>query len=76
MKKYQTYMFKDQDPMVEKVLRAVDGNSFSAISRGSGVSSSTPANWKRKKTKRPQHATMAAVLGYAGLEFKIGKKER
>jgi len=73
LKRYKTYMFKDQDPVVSDVL-AVLGDDFAGASEKSGVSRSSFRNWKRKKTKRPQHATMAAALGAEGYVFKIVRK--
>lgn len=74
LKKYKTYVFKDQDPMVQDVLTMMDGHTYTEISARSGLSRTTLSNWKRKRTQRPQFCTMAAALGVVGMEFKIGKK--
>lgn len=74
-KKYKTYSFQGQDPMVVKVLSLVDGLTYASISRDSGISTTTLSNWKHRRTKRPQHCTMAATLGAAGYEFTIAKRK-
>lgn len=76
MKPYKTYFHRGQDPMVDRVLTALNGYTFSEVSKLSGISSSTPRNWKRRKTMRPQHTTLAAALGAVGKEFAIVNKKR
>lgn len=74
---YPYYRHTGQDPMVGKVLDALSRNSnekLSAVVRRSKVAQGTVKNWQQKKTRRPQHATMAAVLGASNLEFRIAKK--
>lgn len=74
LRPYKTYKFTGQDPMVIKVLDQLDGSTFAAVSRDSGVASTTLGNWKSGKTKRPQFATLNATLMASGAEFAIVKK--
>lgn len=60
MKKYKTYIFADQDPIVKETLSFAD-KSLKQVARDSGISVGTLYNWKRKKTKRPQFCTIQAV---------------
>jgi hypothetical protein len=72
LKPYGTYKFSGQDPATGKVLDELDGEKISAIASASGVSPSTFMNWRKKKTKRPQFATLNAALRAVGKEFVIG----
>jgi hypothetical protein len=73
---YKLYKFSGQDPMTSKVLRELDDADFkpAAISRESGVASSTLGNWRKKKTKRPQFATLNAALMVVGKELIISSR--
>lgn len=73
LKPYEIYWFEGQDPVVEKVLDAVDkvGVKPKALSTDSGVAASTLGNWRSKKTKRPQFATLNATLMAIDKEFAI-----
>jgi transposase-like protein len=75
LKPYKSYSFRGQDPIVSKVLDQVDGTSFAAVSRDSGVASTTLGNWRSAKTKRPQFATLNATLMALGKEFTIVNKK-
>jgi hypothetical protein len=74
---YRTYAFKDKDPVIDKLRTLVDdeGEKHSKISEGTGVSTSTLHNWFHGPTRRPQHATIAAVASYLGYEM-VFKKRR
>jgi hypothetical protein len=73
LKPYKTYRFKGQDPIVDRVFDATDGYKLSQLSAKSGVSVSTISNWFKGKTKRPQFATINAVLIASGHELKVAK---
>ena len=55
MKLYKSYIFRNQDPVIAKVHTLVEasGESYAAINRASGVSTSTLRNWFKGETKRP-----------------------
>ena len=66
---YKSYNFVDKDPVIDKVRGMVkaEGLKYSEISALSGVSHTTMHNWFEGTTKRPQYATVMAVvhaLGY------------
>lgn len=68
---YPTYRFRkeEQDPIVDTVQSVLEKHdiSFAKAAADSGVSATTLWNWfVKRKTKRPQYATIAAVLGAAG----------
>lgn len=69
MKKYKFYRFTDQDPMIAETLALID-DSFAATSRATGVSASTLANWKKKRTKRAYNSTLQAVGRSRGMRLK------
>lgn len=63
---YKTYKFRTYDPAMEEVLSFANrgggkATSIAAISRESGVSTSTLHNWRKRKTKRPQNASVEAT---------------
>ena len=76
IKPYKLYKFSGQDPMTSKVLRELEDADFkpAAVARESGVASSTLGNWRKKKTKRPQFATLNAALMVVGKELIIAKR--
>lgn len=65
---FKTYVFKEQDPIVGKVLIVIrDTNKHdTTVANDSGVSVSTLKNWRSRKTRRPQFATVNAVLRSCG----------
>jgi transcriptional regulator with XRE-family HTH domain len=73
---YKTYMFKDKDPVIDRLRTMVadDGSKYSEISNASGVSYSTLHNWFDGATRRPQYATIAAVAGALGYEMTFKKR--
>lgn len=71
LKKYKTYMFKEFDPAIGEVLQVIGATKFGVVAGDAGMSSSTLRNWKNKKTRRPQHATLAAAAGAKGYQFKL-----
>jgi hypothetical protein len=69
---YKSYNFIDKDPIIEEV-RAVYQNSganLKWIEANSGVTVNTIYGWFYGKTKKPQAATINAVLRSMG--YKIG----
>lgn len=74
---YKTYAFKNQDPIVDEVRTVVRENPQTKPSRAcelSGVSKTTWANWRSRKTMRPQFATLNAFL--RAYDFELGVKKR
>jgi DNA-binding phage protein len=79
LKLYKTYNFVDKDPIIDKVRTMVqrEGVKYSEIAVRSGVTTSTMHNWFDGKTRRPQFATVMAVvhaLGYKVVYVKRGGK--
>lgn len=75
MTKYRTYIFRDQDPAAEEVVRLmISRNSIASVARASGVSASTLGNWRSKKTKSPQFCTLQAAAQACGKTFKLVAK--
>lgn len=78
---YPTYQFRknEQDPVVDKLRTMMDdtGIKMTRLSEKSGVSYSTLYNWFEKcKTRRPQYACVAAVVGALGFEFAIVQRSK
>jgi transcriptional regulator with XRE-family HTH domain len=66
---YRSYMFRDKDPVIDRVRTLVkdEGVSYKDVHFISGVSVTTLHNWFDGETRKPQYATIAAVttsLGY------------
>lgn len=66
--KYTTYVFKDQDPIIDalRTARTDAKMSYTQVSEASKVSKSTVNNWENGRTKRPQFATVVAVARACG----------
>lgn len=73
MKIYNSYVFKDKDPVIYEVRDAIEraGVSHNEIERRSGVTSNTLFQWFHGKTQRPQHATVRAVLRAIGYDYRL-----
>jgi hypothetical protein len=71
--KYRTYSFVDKDPIIDKVRTAVkeSGMSKTSISVKSGVSTSCMHNWFDGATRRPQFASVNAVLRACDKELRV-----
>lgn len=72
---YKSYVFKDKDPVINEVRKVVEKSkkSYSEISALSGVASSTIYGWFYGTTRRPQNATIEAVLRALGHRRKVAK---
>jgi transcriptional regulator with XRE-family HTH domain len=70
---YPSYLFKDHDPVLDAIdtLIADRGETFAKIERASGVTATTLSNWRKRKTKRPQFATVKAVARALGADVII-----
>lgn len=75
MKTYKSYLFRDKDPVIDQVRTAIEdsGVKWAFIEHKSGVTTQTLHNWFSGPTKRPQHATVRAVLRAIGYDFALVK---
>ena len=81
---YDTYRFKDKDPVIDvvrtcvQIFATLQGISFAkaikALSKSSGVSESAMWNWFSGDTRMPRFATVVAVVHATGKEVKIGSE--
>jgi DNA-binding phage protein len=73
---YTSYNFVDKDPIIDKVRTMVkkEGMKNGQVSNVSGVSATTLHNWFEGKTKRPQYATVMAVVMALGYRVAYTKK--
>ena len=72
---YKSYNFIDKDPMIDEIRTIVErsGASYKWVNGESGVSTQTLNKWFDGSTRRPQAATMNAVLRALG--YKLGVVE-
>lgn len=70
---YRSYPFKEYDPAMEQVTGLIEDSDkpLKDINEGSDVSLTTMYNWRKKKTKKPQFATLNAVARSLGKEFRL-----
>lgn len=75
-KLYKSYSFKDKDPIIDRVRTIYDDgdNTYAKVSEASGVSPTTLFNWFEGPTRRPQYATIAAVVSALGYQMIISRK--
>lgn len=77
---YRTYQFVDKDPVIDQIKTMLEDNGLlqkqKIVHELSGVSQSTLHNWFKGGTKRPQHATIAAVSSSLGYEMEFRKARR
>ena len=69
---YKSYSFTDKDPIIDEIRTIVgaSGASYKWIEGESGVTATTLYAWFLGKTKKPQAATINAVLRALG--YKLG----
>ena len=69
-KLYQTYLFRDKDPVIDalRTAKAKAGLKDSKIAADSGVAAGTLRNWFGGTTRRPQFATVVAAARGIGPE--------
>jgi DNA-binding phage protein len=78
---YDTYRFRDKDPIIDVVHTCVDifatihnikfGRALKLLSTSSGVSQSCLYNWFSGSTRMPRFATVMAVVHATGRDIKI-----
>lgn len=66
--KYNTYLFKDKDPILDIVATAIDdsGMTMKEVHESSNVSMSTLYNWRFGDTRKPQFCTVEATMRAVG----------
>lgn len=69
---YKSYNFVDKDPLIDEIRTIYEdsGANYDYIHETSGVATSTLTNWFNGQTRRPQAATVNAVLRCLG--YKLG----
>lgn len=68
---YKSYAFKDHDPVldaIDSVHELAGRPMFAKLAADSGVSAGTLSSWRRRETKRPQSASVEAVLRAMGAQ--------
>jgi hypothetical protein len=70
---YKSYNFIDKDPIIYEVWDVVKGVSWSYIEEESGVSRACLQGWFYGATRKPQQATIRAVLRSVGYDIRILK---
>ena len=76
---YQSYFFKDHDPVldaIDRVHELAGRPKFSKLAADSGVAAATLSKWRSRETKRPQSASVEAVLRAMGAERAVIYKGR
>jgi transcriptional regulator with XRE-family HTH domain len=70
---YKSYSFKDKDPIIDEIRTVYQesGATYKWVSDASGVTSTTLNNWFKGKTKKPQAATINAVLRALGYKLAV-----
>lgn len=70
---YKSYNFTDKDPIIDQVRTVIQnsGDTFKAVSNASGVSVTTIRKWLDGGTKRPQAASINAVLRALGYKLSV-----
>ncbi|MFL5655950.1 MAG: hypothetical protein ACJ8CB_17455 [Ktedonobacteraceae bacterium] len=73
---YTSYNFVDKDPVIDRVRTIVkrEGATYKSIHSESNVSVSTLRNWFDGNTRRPQYATVMAVVRSLGYRQVFTKK--
>ena len=72
MRMYKSYSFVDKDPAIDIARTAIQdcGLTYREVSELSDVSETTLVGWFHGKTRRPQHATIMAVMRGIGYEHR------
>jgi hypothetical protein len=70
---YKSYNFVDKDPVIDEIRTVYQdsGVNYKWIEENSGVTAQTLSNWFNGKTKKPQSATIEAVLRAMGYKRAI-----
>lgn len=70
---YPYYLFKDHDPVIDEVMTLIEQREVPLlkVAELSGVSLRTLRLWRDRETKKPHHASVAAVVRSLGSIFAI-----
>jgi DNA-binding phage protein len=70
---YKSYNFIDKDPIIDEIRTVFEdsGANYKWVSEASNVNANTLSNWFNGKTKKPQAATVNAVLRALGYKLSI-----
>lgn len=66
---YPSYLFKEHDPILDhldELMRVANNPPLTSIAISAGVTRGTLINWRKRKVKRPQFASVAAVINALG----------
>jgi hypothetical protein len=74
---YRTYRFIDKDPIIDKVRTVLEDEGLlkkpGIVHELSGVATATLDGWFKGDTKRPQAATIGAVISSVGYDMQFVK---
>jgi|SRR5262245_17545904 len=75
---YRSYNFRDKDPIIDRLRTLIRDQqaSYRDVEKESGVSVQTLYNWFGGETRRPQFATVMAVVRALGYDLQVTKQER
>jgi transcriptional regulator with XRE-family HTH domain len=70
---YKSYNFVDKDPIIDTVRTSVQDSkmTYKAIAEASGVGTSTISKMLDGATRRPQAATINAILRVCGMKLSV-----
>lgn len=71
---YKSYQFKDHDPILDQIDRLYELSGdvkIQHVADMSGVTAGTLYNWRMRKTKRPQFASVKAVVKGLGADLTV-----
>jgi predicted transcriptional regulator len=70
---YKSYSFVDKDPMIDQVRTIIQdsGKTYKHIAEDSGVNTGTIRKWLDGATKKPQAASLNAVLRSLGWKLSL-----
>jgi len=76
---YRTYRFIGKDPVIDQVRTLLNDEGLlkkrQIVHKLSGVAVTPLDNWFDGETKRPQHATVGAVISALGYDMKFVKSK-
>jgi DNA-binding phage protein len=75
---YRSYSFRDKDPIIDRLRTVIqdESASYKEIHENSGVATNTLYQWFDGETKRPQFATIMAVVRALGYDMQIVREEK
>jgi len=75
---YCSYNFRDKDPIIDRLRTLIRDQqvSYSDIEKDSGVSAQTLWHWFSGETRRPQFATVMAVVRALGYDLQVTEQKR